>query len=146
MTERMRLATATLLVVGLGVGFWNVTSMPEARGKIGEGEIETAQAAVNAWASFASTGDIEFVSPWFAADGPQYAQLQVEVAKIVPGGVYHFALSGARVVGPGLVRGSVTVTSESGETQRYRWDIELVQQGRTWKVWTVRTSPDQPET
>ncbi len=141
MNERTRLATATLLVVGLALGFWHATSTPQVDEEVDGGEIEAAKGAVRAWGSFAATGDLGMVSPWFATTGPQYSQLQVEVPTIVPGGFYDFALSNAHLVGPGVVRGSVTVTGESGEARTFRWDIELVQQDGGWKVWTVRTSP-----
>jgi hypothetical protein len=134
--------TATLLVGALGAGFWFANSTTRADdGDAGAGEIEAAMAAVEAWGTFAATGDIESVSAWFADDGPQFLQLQSEVGSIVPGGVYDFALTEAEVVEPGLVRGSVSVTIASGHTQTYRWDIELIQQHDRWKVWTVRTSP-----
>ena len=141
MTERGRLWVATLLVGALGVGFWSA-ALNHSDG----GEIEAAAAAMRAWGSFAATGDLGSVSDWFAADGPQYRQLQTEAAAIVPGDTYDFELADAELMGPGLVRGSVSVTSESGVPQLYRWDIELVQEAGGWKVWTVRTTPKDPET
>lgn len=142
MTERLRLLTATLLVGALGAGFWYATSTSRALdGETAGGEIEAAAQAVRAWGAFAATGDIGVISGWFAEGGPQYSQLQAEVASIVPRGIYDFALSEAEVVGPGLVRGSVTVTDGNGEPQTYLWDIELVLQDGRWKVWIVRTSP-----
>ncbi len=142
MTESLRRLTATLLVAVLAAGFWYATSAVHIDdGDVGGAEIEAAAQAVRAWGDFAATGDIGVISEWFAGDGPQYSQLQAEVASIVSGGVYDFALSDAELVGPGLVRGSMTVTGESGEPQTYLWDIELVLQDGRWKVWTVRTSP-----
>ena len=141
MTERLRLVTATLLVGVLGTALWFAASTTRAGvGDVDGGEIEAASAAIDAWAAFATSGDIESLSGWFADDGPQFSQLQSEVGSIVPGGDYDFALTEAEVVEPGLVRGSVTVTGASGPTQTYRWDIELIRQNNHWKVWTVRTS------
>ena len=141
MTERLRLLTATLLVGVLGAGLWFAASTTRADdADASGGEIEAATAAIDAWGSFATSGDIESLSSWFADDGPQFSQLQSEVGSIVPGGDYDFALTEAEVVEPGLVRGSVTVTGASGPTQTYRWDIELIRQNNRWKVWTVRTS------
>ena len=142
MTERLRLFIATSMVVMLAVGLWYAISATRADpGDHTASEIESTIAAVDAWGSFAATGDIRLVSEWFAVDGPQYAQLVSEVDSILPGGVYDFALVDAVVVEPGLVRGFVTVTGETGEPQTYHWDIELVEQDNRWKVWTVRTSP-----
>jgi hypothetical protein len=133
---------ATLLVAALAAGFWYVTSAERTIDeRVGIGEIEAATAAVEAWGSFAATGDLSLVEVWFAVDGPQYAQLLSEVDSILPGGIYDFALADSVVIGPGLVRGSVTVTGGGGESQVYLWDIELVQQDGHWKVWTVRTQP-----
>ena len=141
MSERSRLWVATLLVGGLGVGFWSA-----AFNQSDGAEIDAAAAAMRAWGSFAGTGDLGSVSDWFAADGPQYRQLQAEAGAIVPGDTYDFELADAEVIGPGLVRGSVSVTSDRGSPQLYRWDIELVKEAGDWKVWTVRTSPENPET
>ena len=147
MTERLRLLIATLLVTALAAGFWYSTSAESPDDSTVElGEIEAATAAVEAWESFAATGNIDSVDGWFAVDGPQYEQLQSEADSILPGGVYDFALADGVVVGPGLVRATVTVTGGNGETQTYLWDIELVHQHNHWKVWTVRTTPEEPET
>ena len=146
MTERVRLAAATCLVGLLGLGFWfAITSDWGTDREDPVGQIEAAAGAMRAWGSFAATGEIDLLSDWFATDGPQYSQLQGEVGQIVPGWVREFEFSQAKVLGPGLVRGSVTVTGGGGEQQRYRWDVELIQRDGRWKVWTVRTSPgDQP--
>lgn len=144
MTDRLRLLIATLLVAVLAAGFW-YSSSAIGDGRVG-GEIEAATAAVEAWGSFAATGDIGFVDEWFAIDGPQYAQLQMEVESIIPGGVYDFALEDAVVVERGLVRGTVAITDGNLEPRTYQWDIELVHQGTHWKVWTVRTTPEEPRT
>ncbi len=142
MTERLRLLIATLLVAALAAGFWYSTSAVSADDTaVGGGEIGAATAAVEAWESFAGTGDIGLVDEWFAVDGPQYAQLQSEADSILSGGVYDFALTDGVVLGPGLVRGTVTISGGNGESQTYLWDIELVHQDNHWKVWTVRTTP-----
>ena len=147
MTERLRLLIATLLVAALAAGFWYSTSTVSADdATVDGGEIDAATAAVEAWGSFAATGDIGLVDGWFAVDGPQYAQLQSEADSILPGGDYDFALVDGVVVGPGLVRGTVTITRGNGESQTYLWDIELIHQHNHWKVWTVRTAPNEPET
>jgi hypothetical protein len=138
----MRLTAATLLVAVLGFGFWSaITSAPGTVQGSSGGEIGAAAEAVRAWGVFVSTGDIDRLSEWFAIDGPQYLQLQSEVAHIVPGSVRYFELSQAELLNPGLVRGSVTVSGGGGDQQVYRWDLELIQRDGHWMVWTVRTSP-----
>ena len=138
---------ATFLVAALAAGFWFSTSVVSADDStFGSGEIEAATAAVEAWGSFAATGDIRLVDRWFALDGPQYAQLRSEADSILPGGVYDFALAEGVVVMPGLVRGTVTITGGNGATQTYLWDFELIHQDNHWRVWTVRTTPGEPET
>ena len=146
MTDRLRLLSATLLVAALATWSWYSTSAVNHDANVGWGEIEAATAAVEAWGSFAATGDIGLVDGWFAVDGPQYAQLQSEVGSILPGGVYDFALEDGVVVERGLVRVTVTITGRNQVPQIYQWDIELIHQGTHWKVWTVRTSPEEPET
>jgi hypothetical protein len=145
-TERVRLAAATLLVGALGFGYWYAAT--SAGGTGAENSVEEIQAAaeaVRAWGVFAATGDLDPLSDWFATDGPQYSQLASEVPHIVPGSVREFEFSQAELLGAGLVRGSVTVTGGGGDQQDYRWDIELIQRDGRWKVWTVRTSSqDQP--
>ena len=142
MTERVRLGVATLLVAGLAVSLWSaIYSLPTDHG---HGEIEAAAAAVRAWGSFASTGDMDAISEWFAAEGPQYLQLESEVLAIVPSAGYTFDLRDARLIAPGVVRGSVLVTAPGDEPREYLWDIELVREANRWKVWTVRTSPAEP--
>jgi len=146
-TDRLRLLIATLLVAALAAGFWYSTSAVSADDEtVGWGEIEAATAAVEAWGSFAATGDIGLVDGWFAVDGPQYAQLLSEADSIVPGGVYDFALKDEVIVERGLVRGTVTITGGNRESQTYQWDIELIDQGTHWEVWTVRTTPEEPRT
>lgn len=146
MTDRLRLLIATLLVGTLAAGLWYAGSASGAKkGEVG-GEIEAATAAVEAWGSFAATGDIGMVDGWFAVDGPQYAQLQREAESILPGGIYDFALRDGVVVEPGLVRGTVTITGGNQAPRTYQWDIELVHQGTHWKVWTVRTTSEEPGT
>jgi hypothetical protein len=143
-TERARLGAATLLVAALAASFWSALYTVRVDHVDGDGEIEAAEAAVRAWGSFAGTGDIDSISEWFAAEGPQYMQLETEVAAIVPSAGYNFDLRHARLIEPGLVRGSVLVTTPNDKPQEYQWDIELVREAGRWKVWTVRTSPAEP--
>ena len=136
----MGLTASTVLVGMLGAGLWYATTSP-AYEAADAGEIAAATGAVRAWAGFAETADITKLSGWFALDGPQYSQLESEVMFLVPGGSYEFSLADASVVGPGLVRGSVTVTTGRGNDETYDWDIELINEDGRWLVWTVRKSP-----
>jgi hypothetical protein len=146
-TDRLRLLIATVMVAVLATGFWySISAVSVDDATVVWSEIDAATAAVEAWGSFAATGDIGLVEGWFSVDGPQYAQLLSEAESIIPGGVYAFALAEAVVVEPGLVRGIVTVTGERRESRTYEWDIELIHQDAHWKVWTVRTTAKEPET
>ena len=140
MTERMRFTTAALLVGAMAAGFWYAVDSAGRSDRGGE-EVEAATRALRAWASFAGTGELREVLVWFAVDGPQFAQLQAEAPTIVPGHNYYFDLAGARLIAPGVVRGSVTIGGD-GTEQNYLWDIELVQRDGGWKVWSVRTQPE----
>jgi hypothetical protein len=138
----MGLTAATLLVGLLGAGLWYAATLSPASFQAADsGEIAAAAGAVRAWALFAETADISKLSGWFATDGPQYSQMESEVMFLVPGGNYEFSLADARVVGPGLVRGSMTITTGSGDDETYDWDIQLIKEDGRWLVWTVRTSP-----
>src|SRR5687767_10584202 len=89
----MRLIMAAVLVGMLGAGFWQASATaPASPETANTGEIEAAAGAVQAWASFATTGNIGRLSGWFATDGPQYSQLKTEAADLVPGGRYEFSL------------------------------------------------------
>ena len=139
MTERMRFTTAALLVGAMAAGLWYAVDSA-GRSNRGREEVEASTRALRAWASFAGTGLLDEVSVWFAVDGPQYAQLQAEAPTIVPGQNYYFDLAEARLIAPGVVRGSVTIGGD-GTEENYLWDIELVRRDGGWKVWTVRTEP-----
>jgi hypothetical protein len=83
----MRLVIAAVFVGILGAGFWQASAISPAPPETANtGEIEAAAGAVQAWASFATTGDIGRLSGWFAIDGPQHSQLETEVADLVAAG------------------------------------------------------------
>jgi hypothetical protein len=136
-TGRVRKSAALVLVVCLGAASWLIS---RAEGRL-EDETVAAADALQAWARFASTGDIDLVLDSFAEDGPQLRQLRSEVESIEPGPPYTFELSNAAIVGEGIVRGTVTISRVGELEQVFRWDIELVRVDNRWKLWSVSTSP-----
>ncbi len=105
------------------------------------------EAALSAWGVFAATGDLAAVDGVFAADGPQYAQLQSEVADRLanaPGlPAFDFTMAEAEVVTRSptavVLRGDVVVQRVGLAAESYRWDVELRWDGTTgrWLLWTV---------
>jgi hypothetical protein len=137
MTERARLLLASLAVAALALGAWTAWEWRVDRG----GEVEAATAALAAWGVFAGSGDLEVVTAHFAQAGPQYAQFVDEAPAIEAGLPYSFVIGSAEVISRGQVRASVIVARPGEPTQRYRWDIDLVNESGKWMVWTVRTAP-----
>lgn len=139
MTDRMRMAAAMLVVAALGITWWLMTD--ESKAEAEAGEIQAAAHALNAWARFASTGDLSMVGEAFVEGGPQYEQLRSEIGSIEPGSAYTFSLTEATVIAEGVVRGLVTVSRSGEPDQVFQWDIELDREGDCWRLWSVRTSP-----
>lgn len=141
MTGRVRLAAAWLLVTSLLAVWWVLARDPQPTQIAGE--TEAAAAALDAWAGFANTGDLGEVSDFFATNGPQFERLRTEAAMIQTGESYVFELTNAELVEEGVVRGIVTVSRNGEADQVFRWDIEMVRDGGLWKLWTVRTTPEE---
>ncbi len=140
MSERLRLAMALALVTILAGGwFWLRDGEPPSPPSQ-SAELAGAEAALAAWGLWAGDGDLAHLEGTFA-DGPQLAQIRSEDPTIVPGDPYHFVLSDARVVEPGLVRGTVMLTRPGEVEQHFQWDLELIEVDGVWRLWTVRTSP-----
>ncbi|CAN5319846.1 hypothetical protein BH18ACT5_BH18ACT5_19800 [soil metagenome] len=139
MSERVRLMIALALVALLAGGWYWLQSADEPAVAT-FGELGAAKAALEAWGSWASDGDLAHLESTFA-DGPQLAQIRKEDASIVPGEAYEFFLVDGEVIEPGVVRGMVVLNRPGEAEQRFRWDLELVQVDGEWRLWTVRTSP-----
>jgi hypothetical protein len=115
-----------------------------------EALVADAQRALDAWGRFAVLGDVAIVEPWFAADGPQLAQLRSEseatAAVRLGGAPYEFELTEPVLVeaeaGAHVIRSAVTVSRPGEIVQRYEWDIEMRRSAETdrWQLWTVKTA------
>lgn len=101
-----------------------------------------AAAALDVWAAFAATGDLEPLADHFDPAGPQYRQLAAEASTIGPDGtVYAVTLDQPAVTGDGdsrVVRGRVTWSREGEPVEEYDWVIQMRRaDDRAWRVWTV---------
>ena len=102
--------------------------------------ITDTRSALEAWARFASSGDVRALDGHFLVGGPQYLQLQSEASSPVgDGDDYSFKLQNAEIVNEGLITGTVTVYRNGLLSSSHRWEIELRLSRGRWQIWTVRT-------
>lgn len=104
--------------------------------------LAAAVAALHAWATFATTGELKPLADHFHPAGPQYRQLAAEASTIGPDGVaYSITLEPSGVTGDGdrrVVRGGVTWSREGEPVGQYDWVIQMRRaDDRAWRVWTV---------
>jgi hypothetical protein len=109
-----------------------------------EGDLD---AALRAWGVFAATGDLAAVEGAFAVDGPQYDQLQSEVADRLanaPGlPAFDFLMRDAAIVDSSksamVLRGDVVLQRAGVAAETFRWDVEMRWDGELgrWVLWTV---------
>lgn len=153
-----RMASAIGLIVFLaGVLFWQIVDRPagDEDGSKGvtvttaelevvsaeDSWIAAAQAALDAWALYASTGDLAVVQGLIDPNGPQFAQLLGEAPKIVAGGgTYSFVLDKpAAAIRDGfpVVSAGVVVSLDAEQIENLAWDIHLVEREGDWLLWTV---------
>jgi hypothetical protein len=136
-TDRVRLAAGVVAVVMLGLGLWRVLPTTETD------LLADTEAALAAWARFASTGDLAEIEGFFVANGPQHTELVGEAVsrRVGDGEPYVFRLEAAEAVGPGLVSGRVVVERSGTVTHTAHWEIELRLHDGRWQIWTVRSDP-----
>ena len=105
-----------------------------------------ARAALDAWATFASTGDVEALRGTFDPSGPQLERLKAEApgvkARAAPGVPYRFSAtvlrSSAGLDSHEQVVGAEVVVSRPGETdQRFIWELVMRSTDGRWLLWTV---------
>lgn len=101
--------------------------------------ITDTRSALEAWARFASSGDVRALDGHFLVGGPQYLQLQSETSSVGDGDDYSFTLQDAEIVHEGLIAGTVTVYRDGVFSSSHRWEIELRLPGDRWQIWTVRS-------
>lgn len=126
----------------------SATSVPTRLAAETEEEVvAAARGALEAWGRFAVTGDLEALGPWFAAGGPQYAQLVEEstVLQAAPLGdpPYVVTLESATVTldeeGRPVVEGSVSFARTGEATQRLDWRMTFRPGPQGWTLWSVQS-------
>ena len=153
-------AAGVVIALFLGVGYMMTAGRPSGAGRPGMAEApgapaapgvelvqEAVRAALDAWARFASTGDVDQLGVAFDRGGPQFARLRAEAAGLAGrpagGGPYAFTATGMQF-GPGSnederVVVADVVVSRPGETdQRFAWELVMRKGEGRWRLWTVR--------
>ena len=106
-----------------------------------------AREALDAWAAFGTSGDVEVLRNRFDPAGPQYRLLESEAAAIRarrPGPPpYSFVMEDPAVLDvrddERVVRGPVVASRRGEGDQRFAWDVVLRRGPKgDWRVWTVR--------
>jgi hypothetical protein len=134
MTEQTRRVAGLLAVMVMGLFLWWQWRPADPA------LVTASEAALEAWAEFASTGDLSAVEGHFDPAGPQYRQLEAEASGPTwARGRYRFRLSDPVVIGPGRVAATVTVEGPGNAIESYRWEIELRGGAVGWQIWSVRT-------
>ncbi len=145
---------ALVAAIALGVLVWFLFFRPANQsGTAAEDPAVTgARQALQAWGTFAVTGDLSKLDAAFSKEGPQYRQLQNEVARLrtqhAAPPPYQFKLTNQSVLqapqGMRVVRGVVTLSHPGERARSFRWDIYMRQEpspGGRWRLWTVTNSP-----
>jgi hypothetical protein len=162
---RRRAAAGVVVALFVGVGYMLTIGRPPGVGRpaggpdvgqapaapAGESVEEAARAALDAWARFADSGDVDQLAVAFDRGGPQFARLQSEApavaARPAAGARYAFSATGLRVSqvgqeGERVVEAHVVV-SRVGETdQRFAWQLVMRKSEGRWRLWTVRAASD----
>ncbi|MDF1597367.1 MAG: hypothetical protein P1T08_14915 [Acidimicrobiia bacterium] len=103
--------------------------------------IAAAQDALDAWARFASTGDLAVLDGFLDPAGPQYAQLFGEASTIGSDeATYSFTLvepTAAMRDGFPVVSGTVIIARDGETVDEVVWDLHLIEGGTRWLLWTV---------
>ena len=150
---RRRAAVGVVIVLFLGVAYMLTAGRPQSattahgQGPASAPPVElAARAALDAWARFASTGDLDQLRDTFDPAGPQLARLTSEAPALrsrpLTDDPYTFSATVLSVgAGPNrdeqLVAADVVV-SRPGETdQRFAWELVLRRSGGSWLLWTV---------
>jgi hypothetical protein len=109
--------------------------------------VVSARNALSAWGRFAISGDLSDVSPYFAADGPQYSRFEREAPGLSahPLGVpaYSFDFPNPTIIPVRadriIVRGTITFTRAGEQVRTFYWDLKMQwsDSEQRWLVWTV---------
>ena len=153
---RWRRSTAVGIVVVLlmGVAYMLTVGRLEggARGRVADTASppeRAARAALDAWAAFGSTGDVEQLRDTFDPAGPQFERLNAEApgvkARAVPGAPYRFSAtvlgsSAGRDHDEQLVVADIVVTRPGETDQRFSWELVMRRSDSRWLLWTAHDS------
>lgn len=116
------------------------------------GPLDTVEAAVAAWSTFATSGDFSSVDPWFVVGGPQWEQFETEAAKSSQTAAIRFAVLDSVIRAKddewATVWARVEISRHDYRSEIFEWDFDLVHTSDGWRVWTVvpaeRPSPEDP--
>jgi hypothetical protein len=113
--------------------------------------LDTVEAAVAAWSTFATSRDFSSVDQWFVVGGPQWEQFETEAAKSSQITVRFIVLDSvvrAEDDEWATVWARVEVSQQNHRTEVFEWDFDLIHTPHGWRVWTVvpaeRPSPEDP--
>ena len=158
---RRRAAAGVVIALFVGVGYMltlgrppgaerpSIVEAPAAApaGAAGESVEVAARAALDAWARFADTGDVDQLEAVFDPGGPQFARLRAEApgvaARPAAGAPYAFTATGMQV-GAGssaderVVVADVVVSRMGEADQRFAWELVMRRGEGRWRLWTVR--------
>lgn len=102
--------------------------------------LEIVEEGLSAWGRFATSGDLGEMTPWFHADGPQYARFVEEASDLLasPLGPPHYSVILTEEETEGSVVTGRVVFARTGEpSQSFRWRIVV----RDRQIWTVAEEP-----
>jgi hypothetical protein len=149
---RRRVGVGLVLLLALGVAYVLSAVRPSTSPSRPPANLEppverAARAALDAWARFASTGDLDALAVSFDPAGPQMARLRWEAASM-PGRLdpsYAFSLRGlsastGRNQDEQVVRVDVVLSRSVEADQVFAWELVMRRAGREspWLLWTVR--------
>ena len=154
---RRRAAAGVVIALFVGVGYMLTLGRPpgaerpsvvEAPPAPAAGPVEdAARAALDAWARFANSGDVDQLEAVFDPGGPQFARLRVEApgvaARPAAGAAYAFTATGMQV-GAGssaderVVVADVVLARAGEADQRFAWELVMRKGEDRWRLWTVR--------
>jgi len=129
------ISALTLGVVALSAG--STPSVPVA-GEVPPGVVEGIERAVAGWED-AAAGDPDGLGEGFVVGGPQWVQLQEDVAE--GGGGLDLAVGELRLRrladDVAVVWTEVEASRPGFRSRSFGWDFEMVREGDRWLVWTV---------
>ena len=151
---RRRTGMAVVAVLGLGVLYLLTLGRPASRvpeptpAKPATPVEAAARAALDAWAGFASTGDVATLADSFHPAGPQLARLRAEASAVAARASsqrpYTFSATALRPAAASgaeqLVAADVVVSRPGEADQLFAWELVMRRSGAQgrWVLWTVR--------